>query len=379
MAESTLKEHLEPSTISRRPSLLDYPAGKYGKRNIHVLPRNGNARPDSRTSQTSDLSDISEDSTMLQWDEEDIEKWLVKINMAPYLELFKEHVIKSGRQLLSLTEDHLKEVGVKKLGDRLDLAYHIDELRKRAGWVSRAAFVDIPDLLHQLDAAKTKQHLELYPKRIILIRHAESAGNIDTSVYAKVPDNKLELTKKGVSQAIKAGEDLKEMLGNEMVTFYVSPFLRSRSTYKYIRQAFLDEQVLFYREDPRLREQEWGNFQDPSKVESAMKDRRKIGAFYYRFATGESGADVFDRVSTFLETLYRDMQKGGCGNNAIIVTHGLFCRLFLTRFYHWSVEKFHTLWNFGNCQIVTMELQDDGFYKLITKLRTNQDCDYYDF
>ena len=149
MAESTLKEHLEPSTISRRPSLLDYPAGKYGKRNIHVLPRNGNARPDSRTSQTSDLSDISEDSTMLQWDEEDIEKWLVKINMAPYLELFKEHVIKSGRQLLSLTEDHLKEVGVKKLGDRLDLAYHIDELRKRAGWVSRAAFVDIPDLLHQ--------------------------------------------------------------------------------------------------------------------------------------------------------------------------------------------------------------------------------------
>lgn len=42
----------------------------------------------------------------------------------------------------------------------------------------------------------------------------------------------------------KAGEDLKEMLGNEMVTFYVSPFLRSRLTYKYIRQAFLDEQVL---------------------------------------------------------------------------------------------------------------------------------------
>lgn len=85
-----------------------------------------------------------------------------------------------------------------------------------------------------------------------------------------------------------------------------------------------------------------------------MDERRKIGAFYYRFATGEryhlcsarqsnmlssdySGADVFDRVSTFLETLYRDMEKGGCGDNAILVSHGLFCRLFLTRFYHWSV------------------------------------------
>ena len=27
--------------------------------------------------------------------------------------------------------------------------------------------------LFRLDAARTKQHLELYPKRIILIRHAE--------------------------------------------------------------------------------------------------------------------------------------------------------------------------------------------------------------
>lgn len=75
----------------------------------------------------------------------------------------------------------------------------------------------------------------------------------------------------------RAGEELKELVGNEIVTFYVSPYLRSRLTYKYIRRAFLDEQVtccsysclcsvlpvqvMFYREDPRLREQEWGNFQ----------------------------------------------------------------------------------------------------------------------
>ena len=52
-----------------------------------------------------------------------------------------------------------------------------------------------------------------------------------------------------------------------------------------------------------------------------------------------SGADVYDRVSTFLETLYRDMEKGGCGQNAVIVSHGLFCRLFLTRYYHWSVSE----------------------------------------
>lgn len=114
-------------------------------------------------------------------------------------------------------------------------------------------------------------------------------------------------------------------------------------------------QVLHHHEDPRLREQEWGNYQDPAKIDEIKQQRRETGAFYFRFPTGEryfaiqhencgmvmccvhSGADVFDRVSMFLETLYRDMEKGTCGQNTIIVTHGLFCRLFLTRYYHWTV------------------------------------------
>jgi len=41
------------------------------------------------------------------------------------------------------------------------------------------------------------------------------------------------------------------------------------------------------REDPRIREQEWGNFQDPLKMKSVMNERRKVGSFYYRFPTGE--------------------------------------------------------------------------------------------
>ena len=58
-----------------------------------------------------------------------------------------------------------------------------------------------------------------------------------------------------------------------------------------------------------------------------------------------SGADVYDRVSNFLESLYRDMDKGKCGENAIIVSHGLFCRLFLTRFYRWPVSNKYTIIN----------------------------------
>ena len=93
--------------------------------------------------------------------------------------------------------------------------------------------------------------------------------------------------------------------------------------------------------------------------------RREVWFCYKWYASHSlnSGSDVFNRVSTFLETLYRDMAKGGCGDNAILVSHGLFCRLFLTRFYHWSVRDLrmsyfkmffpYRLKNFTNYGILT--------------------------
>lgn len=98
------------------------------------------------------------------------------------------------------------------------------------------------------------------PKRIILIRHAESIGNVDSSVYAHIPDNKLHITEHGRQQAYvsglrldralfsgdiaqAAGQQLKEMINHETVVFYVSPFLRSRQTYDQLRMCFHDEQV----------------------------------------------------------------------------------------------------------------------------------------
>ena len=38
-------------------------------------------------------------------------------------------------------------------------------------------------------------------------------------------------------------------------------------------------------------------------------ERDEVGKFYYRFENGESGADVYDRVSLFYDTLYREMDS----------------------------------------------------------------------
>ena len=39
-----------------------------------------------------------------------------------------------------------------------------------------------------------------------------------------------------------------------------------------------------------------------------MNERREFGSFYYRFPEGESGADVYDRVTDFLGSLNREFK-----------------------------------------------------------------------
>lgn len=331
-----------------------------------------NERGPSPTRQNSNILPPSSkyvEEAIFGWRWPDITEWLSEQGLSNHAQRLLNHKVCSGKALLRVTEEHLKEIGFVVVGERLEMLDAIDRLRARAGVSRLGAFVDAPSLLEQLDLLRAEKELKLLPKRIILIRHAQSEGNVDPAMYASVPDSKLRITEQGKKQAYAAGVQLKDVIGQETVTFYVSPFLRSAQTYQEIRLAFTDEQVVWHREDPRLREQEWGNFQDPQVMKQAMEHRRKVGAFYYRFPTGESGADVFDRVSMFLETLYRDMHRGLCGQNTIILSHGLFCRVFLTRFFRWSIEKFHKLWNFDNCQYSIMELQPDKYYKLITELK----------
>jgi broad specificity phosphatase PhoE len=99
---------------------------------------------------------------------------------------------------------------------------------------------------------------------------------------------------------------------------------------------FRPQQIKYIREDPRLREQEFaGSFQTsplPSKEE-----RDSYSKFFYRWNTGESAADVYDRVSLFIGAIWRDFVtdyfQEAMGNEGavIIFTHGLTMRVFLMR------------------------------------------------
>jgi len=204
------------------------------------------------------------------------------------------------------------------------------------------------------------------PKRIILMRHAESEGNVNKELYKVKPDYALNLTPNGLLQAATSGKALKDLIGTETVSAYVSPFYRTRQTFGMVK-PFLN--IVEEREDPRLREQEWcGKLRPEGYDYGTEEERDAYGHFYYRFHGGESCADVFDRISTFLETIYRDFRKDTNPENALIVTHGMTLRVFLMRWCHLTVEEFELLRNPKNAQFIVLERQADNKYKLITPL-----------
>jgi broad specificity phosphatase PhoE len=209
------------------------------------------------------------------------------------------------------------------------------------------------------------------PRRIVLVRHGESQGNVDDAIYETVPDHALTLTPKGVEQATAAGRRLRAYLKDEPVTLYASPYVRTRQT---VAALDLGVPVEDMRIEPRLREQDWANFQDPADIAEQRKRRNEYGHFYYRFTHGESGSDVYDRVSTFLESLWRYIEAdpaapGGdpmSDQNLVIVTHGLTMRLFCMRWFHWSVEYFESLENPENGDYVALVRRRDLKYQLET-------------
>ena len=60
-------------------------------------------------------------------------------------------------------------------------------------------------------------------QRILLVRHGESAGNVDKRVYATIPDYALPLTRRGHKQTKQLGKEIRRLIGKESIHFYVSP------------------------------------------------------------------------------------------------------------------------------------------------------------
>lgn len=126
---------------------------------------------------------------------------------------------------------------------------------------------------------QTSNRKNVFPgiRRIILVRHGESLGNIDERAYATTADWRVPLTNLGREQARSAGRLVATHLGcnstdevNDIVHgdgrpattaipaargkifFYVSPYLRTRQTLREILREIDPGCIVGMREEPRM-------------------------------------------------------------------------------------------------------------------------------
>ncbi|KAJ4352774.1 hypothetical protein N0V95_003936 [Ascochyta clinopodiicola] len=220
------------------------------------------------------------------------------------------------------------------------------------------------------------------PRMIILIRHAQSEGNKNRDIHQFIPDHRVKLTQHGWTQAEEAGRQLRSLLKpDDTLQFYTSPYRRTRETTEGILRTLTSDDPApspFPRnkitvfEEPRLREQDFGNFQPCSaEMERMWQERADYGHFFYRIPDGESAADAYDRVSGFNESLWRQFGDEDFPSVCVLVTHGLMSRVFLMKWYHWSVEYFEDLRNVNHCEFIVMKQSETNRkYILQNELRT---------
>ena len=64
-------------------------------------------------------------------------------------------------------------------------------------------------------------------------------------------------------------------------------------------------------------------------------------------------ADVYDRMTIFEDHMIRDINAGRFRDNTslVLLTHGLALRVFLMRWFHWTVDQFMNVYNPPNAEV----------------------------
>ena len=203
--------------------------------------------------------------------------------------------------------------------------------------------------------------------KIFLVRHGESKQNTLEN-YDNFPDFKVLLTENGKQQAEECGTFLAEYcLQNKIdlsdAKMFVSPFARTRETADIINSHLNIKNI---EENPLLVERQYGLFdnlayEDRANYPISYKFGKWMdehdGRFYKKMPLGESPLDVYVRAKLFLEDLKRDIEKGI--ENIVIVSHGLFLKVFQMAYFNYSVEWFNSTGYMKNCSVQLIEKIDD--------------------
>ncbi|KAF2141373.1 uncharacterized protein K452DRAFT_228667 [Aplosporella prunicola CBS 121167] len=121
-------QYVAPMANSGPPS-SHYPASVSSRR--HQPPTSNPHHTNFASPTESEFSDIHVGpDSVKSWDEERVGDWLKSINLPQYEELFKANNI-TGEVLMEMDSNHLKEMGIRKIGDRIRISSQAKLFRNR--------------------------------------------------------------------------------------------------------------------------------------------------------------------------------------------------------------------------------------------------------
>lgn len=249
-------------------------------------------------------------------------------------------------------------------------------------------------------------------KRVLLLRCGMHAAQEDKKSLIHSQDWRIPLLPEGKESSREMGRNISELVGDDPVYIYHSPYTRAReameevikglkdgrkareewnrekqevvgeevregkqperggkgqnadtlnttsspcsSTSSLLASSFSFSPIIGVREDARLRGGDMGRYDHVEEMTYHLAQCEKYGPFFYRFPHGESGADVCDRITSFIGSFQRERLDLAPNTNVLLVTHDIVIRMFLKRWFHLNVETFHQMRSIPPSSLITM-------------------------
>jgi len=230
----------------------------------------------------------------------------------------------------------------------------------------------------------------LWPSRLWLMRHAESAGNVAREAAEAAGHERIALDTRDVDVPLSdLGKRQAEAYGawvarqppeEQPTALWVSPYLRAVQTAETaLAAAGLDVPV---RVDERFREREFGVLDGLTKRgilaqwPDEARRRRAIGKFYHRPPGGESWTDALLRVRSAVVDLRHDC----AGERVLVVAHQvvvLLVRYVVEGMTEQDVLAVDAEGDVANCSLTSYALRGSGLrlqaYNDVSHLETERE------
>lgn len=205
------------------------------------------------------------------------------------------------------------------------------------------------------------------PVTLYLVRHGQSAANVDKNVYRTTADHAIDLTDLGLQQGREAGQFLQGELtrANKKTIILRSPYARARQTEAVVAEALGDRAVERV-ELVEMAEQQLGLFDGvpdaeraahfPDEYQRFMLQHEFSGAFWARPPQGESPYDVYKRANTvtgFVKFASRRMDIDAF----VLVGHANWMQCFAMAWCNQPFEWYKTSPLLKNAEILKIEGQ----------------------